>query len=137
MALDTPSAGLGEPTRRLRQIGKSAEKVTLSVAPGDELVVTDDIAAQLQAASGAFVDSDTPRADTAMEGITTAAEAEAARLAELAEIEQFLADEKAERAAAEAAATTPDPTPATTPEPVEPEKPAPAKKSTKKAPAKP
>lgn len=57
MGLQDITPGLGDPHRRLIQNGKSAAKVTLSVAPGDELVVSDDVAGQLVAASASFQDS--------------------------------------------------------------------------------
>ena len=54
MGLHDIKPGLGNPTRRLILDGKSAAKVALVVAPGDELVVSEDVAAQLVAADGGF-----------------------------------------------------------------------------------
>lgn len=57
MGLHDITPGLGDPTRRLIQNGKSAVKVTLSVASGDELVVSEGIADQLVASSASFQDA--------------------------------------------------------------------------------
>lgn len=54
MSLNAPTPGL----RPIYNKSKSTEKVTLSVAPGDRLDVSEDIATQLAAASGAFVGED-------------------------------------------------------------------------------
>lgn len=54
MALSPPPGGLGDPLRRLRNRTKQTAKVTVHVAPGDELAVSDDVAAQLEAATTAF-----------------------------------------------------------------------------------
>ena len=54
MSLNAPTPGL----RPIYNKSKSTEKVTLSVAPGDRLDVSEDIAAQLSAASGAFAGED-------------------------------------------------------------------------------
>lgn len=51
MTLNAPTPGL----RPIYNKSKSTEKVTLSVAPGDRMDVSEDVAAQLSAASGAFV----------------------------------------------------------------------------------
>lgn len=57
MALKPPTSGLKSPVpglRRLRNDSKQPAKVSVIVAPGDELEVSDDLASQLQAASGAI-----------------------------------------------------------------------------------
>jgi hypothetical protein len=57
MALNPPGAGL----RRIRYDAKSTAKVQVHVAPGDELHVSDDVAAQLLLQSAQFKDVDNPR----------------------------------------------------------------------------
>jgi len=60
MALNPPEAGL----HRLRYDSKSVAKVQLAVQPGDELVVSDDVAKQLVAADPHFKPVDEPPAAT-------------------------------------------------------------------------
>lgn len=55
MGLNPVQAGL----HRLKHDSAQPTKVTLTIPPGDELEVSDDIAAQLHAASTHFVDPDT------------------------------------------------------------------------------
>src|SRR4249920_1253319 len=50
------------PGLRLLYNSKSAGKVSLSVQPGEDLTVSEDIAAQLQAADGHFVAYDAEKA---------------------------------------------------------------------------
>lgn len=54
MSLNAPTPGL----RPIYNKSKSTEKVSLSIAPGDRLDVSEDVASQLSAASGAFVGED-------------------------------------------------------------------------------
>lgn len=54
MALNPPVPGL----RRIRNGSNSVAKVQINVASGDELEVSEPLAAQLKAASGAFQDVD-------------------------------------------------------------------------------
>lgn len=61
MALKSPSPRLKTPVpglHRLRNNSKQPAKVSVTVAPGDELEVSDDVAAQLQAASSAIKPAD-------------------------------------------------------------------------------
>lgn len=61
MSLNPPEAGL----RRLYNRSKQTAKVTINVAPGDELAVSDDVAAQLAAGDRnafALPDAETPPA---------------------------------------------------------------------------
>lgn len=55
----TPTGGLADPLRRLRNNSKQAQRVELFVAAGDELAESEDIAGQLEAASSAFQDTAT------------------------------------------------------------------------------
>lgn len=50
MGLNEISPGLGSPTRRLVSNNKSGAKVSLSIAPGEELIVAGNVGAQLVAA---------------------------------------------------------------------------------------
>lgn len=119
MGLHEIKPGLGNPSRRLILDGKSAAKVSLSVAPGDELIVSEDVAAQLVAADGAFKPADAEKRET-WDGIYEDAE-------------KVHAGERAAAVAQAEASATPVPEP----EPVPVVKKAPAKKSAvKKAPAK-
>ena len=68
MGLHDITPGLGDPTRRLIQNGTAAVKVTLSVASGDELVVSEGIADQLVASSASFQDA-TPDKREVWDGI--------------------------------------------------------------------
>lgn len=56
MALKPPTPGL----HRLHNQSKQTQKVTVLVAPYDELEVSDDVAAQLKGHSGAFADGAAP-----------------------------------------------------------------------------
>lgn len=48
MGLNEPRGGLGDPMRRLVNNNVSAAKVSLSVAPGEEMIVADNVAGQLE-----------------------------------------------------------------------------------------
>lgn len=70
MALNPPVPGLTAPQSALRRISydaTSAAKVSLIVQPGDQLEVSDDVAAQLLAASGQFKDTDAAKPEPADE----------------------------------------------------------------------
>lgn len=106
MGLSTPTGALGEPVRRLRNVTKSPAKLDVSVAPGDELIVSEDLAAQLEA-TRQFADVGSDREQAATPGLEAAAEAERERLAELAVEEAAKSDgliTPAEARAVEAAA---------------------------------
>lgn len=80
MGLKVPEPGL----RRLFYDSKSVAKVELRVQPGDALVVSEDVAGQLQAADGHFKDAEPPKAapvveDEAPETAKPAAKKAAAR----------------------------------------------------------
>jgi hypothetical protein len=85
MGLNPPAAGL----RRVGNTTKSAAKAQLVVQPGDELVVSDDVANQLIGARVGITDLDAPQrplpAPGAADGAPSAAEASVA--AESAELE--------------------------------------------------
>lgn len=103
MGLQDITPGLGDPHRRLIQNGKSAAKVTLSVASGDELVVSDDVAAQLEAASASFQDA-TPDKREVWDGIV--ANAAAAAEPEAAPVDPEPKAKPAKKAAAKKAAAS-------------------------------
>lgn len=81
MSLNPPEAGL----RRLHNRSKQTAKVTIHVAPGDELAVSDDVAAQLVAGDRnafALPDAETPPADDGHEGTGDEVEMVSADLAD-------------------------------------------------------
>ena len=114
MGLNEISPGLGSPTRRLVSNNKSGAKVSLSIAPGEELIVAENVAGQLIAAG--LVDVDKPgEVRATIEGDLE----QIAHDAKLGELARLSPD-----AAAEVAALT---------KPVKRDEPAPAKKAAKKS----
>ena len=103
MGLHDITPGLGDPTRRLIQNGKSAVKVTLSVASGDELVVSEGVAEQLVASSASFQDA-TPGKREVWDGIV--ADAVAAAEPEAAPVDPEPKAKPAKKAAAKKAAVS-------------------------------